>query len=99
MAAEPAQPGDPAGAGSCARIHMSHSTAMATIVSNGTTAAFIHSHPAADTSAPDENDDTPITVNTIRSLRPCVLARSAGRYDSVRSVVPPVYMKFQPTPS
>ena len=35
----------------------------------------------------------------MKSFAPCVLAFSAGAYASVRSVVPPVYMKFQPTPT
>jgi hypothetical protein len=44
----------------------------------GSTAAFMSSQPAVDTSAPDENDEMPITVKTIRSLAPCVFAFSAG---------------------
>ena len=56
------------------------------------------SHPADDTSAPDENEDTAIVENMMKSLAPCVRAFSPGAWASVRSDVPPVYMKFQPTP-
>src|SRR5262249_35660053 len=51
------------------------------------------------TSTPDENADTACTANTVTSFTPCAFAFSTGRYASVSSVVPPMYMKFQPRPS
>ncbi len=74
-------------------------TAAPIRASTGNAPMFIVDHPAADTSAPDENDDTPIVANTMKSLAPCVRAFSTGVYASVNSVVPPVYMKFQPIPT
>src|SRR5450755_3347105 len=80
------------------RNSVSQRTAPATVTRSGSAPRFIHSQPAALTNAPDENDEMLITVNTMTSLKPCVFALSAGLYDSISSVVPPVYMKFQPTP-
>ena len=36
---------------------------------------------------------------TAMSLTPCTFAFSAGVWVSVSKVVPPIYMKFQPTPT
>src|SRR6185436_3629980 len=80
------------------RTRAYQTTTTATSARNGSAAQFITSQPAADTSAPDENDDSAIVENTMKSLAPCVRDFSAGVYASVSSVVPPVYMKFQPAP-
>src|SRR5215831_10504568 len=71
--------------------------ASATAATNGSATAFMRSQPAASMSAPDDSDDTPITVKTMKSFRPCVFAFSCAVYASVSSVVPPVYIRFQPT--
>ena len=66
-------------AGRRERSHASHATASATTTSTGSAPAFIASQPAAETSAPDENDEIPMIENTMKSLAPCVFAFSAGR--------------------
>ena len=60
------------------RSHASHATAATTTTSTGSAAAFIRSHPAVDTSAPEASDETPIVVNTMKSLAPWVFDFSAG---------------------
>ena len=51
---------------------------MAIKARNGSTPQFIASHPAAETSAPDDSDYTPMIENTMKSLAPCVRAFSLG---------------------
>ncbi len=60
------------------RSHASHATAATTTTSTGSAAAFIRSHPAVDTRAPEASEETPIVVNTMKSLAPCVFDFSAG---------------------
>src|SRR5450755_3001761 len=81
------------------RIHVSHSVAPATMARNGNAPRFMRSQPAALTSAPDENDEMTMTMNTIASLRPWVFALGAGAEVAGSGVVPPVYMRFQSRPS
>src|SRR3989344_5622829 len=57
------------------------------------------SQPRAENSQPEDAELTAMVMKIAMSLAPCTLARSAGVWVSVSSVVPPRYMKFQPTPT
>jgi len=56
-------------------------------------------HPKALCMIPDENAAHATTPKMQKSFVPCTLARSSGRQDVVSKVVPPINMKFQPTPN
>src|SRR6267154_2901734 len=58
------------------RNTVSQSTALATTASSGSAPRFIQSQPAALINAPDEKDETLITVNTMTSFMPWVFAFS-----------------------
>ena len=50
-------------------------------------------------SAPEDSELTTSIVNITASFTPCTLARSAGVWDSVSSVVAPTNRKFHPIPT
>ena len=52
------------------RSAKSHSAANITTATNGSATAFMRSQPAISISAPAENDERPITANTMKSFSP-----------------------------
>ena len=58
-------------------------------IRNGSAEAFITCHPWNVNSAPEDSELTTSIVNIAASFTPCTLARSAGVWHSVSSVVAP----------